>query len=145
MLVFLSFWQFSRELKETGSSGACELKSWFCNFTLISLVLFLYVSKIYNIVMVICLNQQQNANESQIGIECLIVRWRKSTEHKLYKIWRSLKFCKNSGKRAHFWQIEKQNVVLDIHQLISLKCPQIKQITTIFVCISRKLGTGVWW
>ena len=38
----------------------CELKNWFCNFTFISLVLFLYVSPIYNIVMVICLNQQQN-------------------------------------------------------------------------------------
>ena len=40
----------------------CELENWFCNFTFISLVLFLYVLPIYNIVMVICLNQQQNAN-----------------------------------------------------------------------------------
>ena len=28
---------------------------------------------------------------------------KKTTELKLQKIWRSLKFCKNSGKRAHLW------------------------------------------
>ena len=39
-------------------------ENYFCNFTFISLVLFLYALPIYNIVMVICLNQQQNANYS---------------------------------------------------------------------------------
>ena len=31
---------------------------------------------------------------------CNVKVW-KSTEHKLHKIWHSLKFCVNSGKRAH--------------------------------------------
>ena len=33
---------------------------------------------------------------------CNVKVW-KSTEHKLHKIWRSLKFCVNSIKRAHPW------------------------------------------
>ena len=33
---------------------------------------------------------------------CNVKVW-KSTEHKLHKIWHSLKFCTNWGKRAHPW------------------------------------------
>ena len=66
VLIFLKFGHFSRELKETGSSGATESEVWIGNFN--------------------------------------VKAW-KTTEHKLHKIWFSLKFCKNSGKRAHPWVI----------------------------------------
>ena len=36
--------------------------------------------------------------------KCNVKVW-KSTEHKLHKIWHSLRFCTNSGKRAHPWNI----------------------------------------
>ena len=40
------------------------------------------------------------ATECAVWIgNCNVKVW-KSTEHKLHKIWRSLKFCTNSGKRA---------------------------------------------
>ena len=41
------------------------------------------------------------ATESEVWIGNLNVKAWKTTEHKLHKIWRSLKFCTNSGKRAH--------------------------------------------
>ena len=45
------------------------------------------------------------ATECRVWIgNCNVKVW-KSTEHKLHKIWRSLKFCTNLGKRAHPWQI----------------------------------------
>ena len=34
---------------------------------------------------------------------CNVKVW-KCTQHKLHKIWRSLEFCGNSGKRAHPWR-----------------------------------------
>ena len=41
------------------------------------------------------------ATECDVWIgKCNVKVW-KSTEHKLHKIWRSLKFCVNSRKRAH--------------------------------------------
>ena len=41
------------------------------------------------------------ATECRVWIgNCDLKVW-KSTEHKLHKIWRSLKFCTNLGKRAH--------------------------------------------
>ena len=39
--------------------------------------------------------------ESEVWIGNFNVKAWKTTEHKLHKIWRSLKFCKISGKRAH--------------------------------------------
>ena len=41
------------------------------------------------------------ATESEVWIGDFNVKARKTIEHKLHKIWRSLKFCKISGKRAH--------------------------------------------
>ena len=41
------------------------------------------------------------ATESEVLIGNLNVKARKTTTHKLHKIWRSLKFCKISGKQAH--------------------------------------------
>ena len=41
------------------------------------------------------------ATESEVWIGNFNVKAWKTTEHKLHKIWHSLKFCKNSGKRAH--------------------------------------------
>ena len=43
------------------------------------------------------------ATESEVWIGNLNVKAWKTTEHKLHKIWCSLKFCKNSAKRAHPW------------------------------------------
>ena len=39
--------------------------------------------------------------ESEVWIGNLNIKARKSTKHKLHKIWRSLKFCKKSAKQAH--------------------------------------------
>ena len=41
------------------------------------------------------------ATKSKVWIGSFKVKARKTTEHKLHKIWHSLKFCKNSAKRAH--------------------------------------------
>ena len=62
VLIFLKFWHYSPEHKETGSLGATESEAWIDNFN---------------------------------------VKVWKTTKHKHYKIWRSLKFCKNSRKQAH--------------------------------------------
>ena len=43
------------------------------------------------------------ATESEVWIGNFNVKVWKSTEHKLHKIWRSLKFGKISAKRAHPW------------------------------------------
>ena len=47
--------------------------------------------------------ESSGATECEVGIGNLNVQAWKTTEHKLQEIWRSLKFCKNSGKRAHPW------------------------------------------
>ena len=60
VFVFLKFWHFSPERKETGSLGATGSEVWIGNFN--------------------------------------VKAW-KTTKHKLHKIWRSLKFCKNSGNK----------------------------------------------
>ena len=44
-----------------------------------------------------------SATESEVWIGKFNVREWKTTEQKFLKIWRSLAFCKNSGKRAHPW------------------------------------------
>ena len=44
------------------------------------------------------------AGESEVWIGNLNVKARKTTEHKLHKIWRSLKFCKILGKWEHPWE-----------------------------------------
>ena len=41
------------------------------------------------------------AAESEVWIGCFSVKAWKTTEHKLHKIWPSLKFCKNSLKNEH--------------------------------------------
>ena len=41
--------------------------------------------------------------ESQVWIGNFNVKAWKTTKHKLHKIWRSLKFCKNTGRQAHPW------------------------------------------
>ena len=45
--------------------------------------------------------ESSGATESEVWIGDFNVKARKTIEHKLHKIWRSLKFCKISGKRAH--------------------------------------------
>ena len=80
------------------------------------------------------------ATECRVWIgNCNVKVW-KSTEHKLHKIWRSLKFCVNSGKRAHPWQNSK---FLWVHRKtvqISAKRAQPSRMRTI--CCSGCRGRG---
>ena len=43
--------------------------------------------------------------ETEVWVGNFNVKARKTIEHKLHKIWHSLKFCKISGKQAHPWPI----------------------------------------
>ena len=42
--------------------------------------------------------ESSSITEFEVGMGNFSVKARKSTEHKLHKIWRSLKFCTNSRK-----------------------------------------------
>ena len=65
------------------------------------------------------------ATESEIWIGNFYVKARKTTKHKLHKIWRSLQFCKISGKRAHPYILihdeQKRSLILHIsnHELLN--------------------------
>ena len=56
------------------------------------------------------------ATECRVWIgNCNVKVW-KSTVHKFHKIWRSLKFCTNWGKRAHPWEPTKMTVFSKLAQ-----------------------------
>ena len=73
-------------------------KNWFCNFSHFTCPLSLCIANLQHCDGYL---SKPTTKHRLVEIEYLIVRGRKTTAHKPQKIWRSLKFCKYSGKWEH--------------------------------------------
>ena len=84
-----------------------------------------------------------DATGSEVWIGNFNVKARKSTKHNLHKIWRSLKFCTNSGKQAHPRGVVVLLICVLIHgalfewkckNLLSEKQPKFTEMSTPQLC-----------
>ena len=76
------------------------------------------------------------ATESEVWIGNLNVKARKSTKHKLHKIWCSLTFCVISGKQTHLWDMLRGG-----------SCSGVRCVTGVKVYPhwASAANAGLWW